>query len=348
MIKRFEIIAVLFTLLIAGCSEKSDEKGLEDKNIVPVKVISIDKENVQLSIAASGKFTTDDETFLSFKTGGVINRIYVKEGSSIKKGQLLASLNLGEIESMVSQAKTGYEKALRDYNRVSNLYKDSVATLEQFENTKTALDIAGKDLKIAEFNLSYSEIRALDNGYVLKVFSRDGEMTGPGMPVIQTNGASKGNWFLKVSVSDWEWATIKLNDNAEVELDTYPGNKYRGVVQRKSEGVDPYTGTFTIDIRLLSPEKSKIASGLFGKAKIFPDQKIDTWVIPYEALLDADGNYGYVFVTYDNKTAQKIKVTIAELQKENILVSAGLEAGGFLIVSGSPYLKENSEIRIVK
>ncbi len=348
MKKTFGVIAVALSVFIAGCSTKKEDASIPDKDIIPVKVISLSKENVQKTISASGQFTTDDETYLSFKTGGVINRIFVKEGDAIKKGQLLATLNLAEINAMVQQAKTGYEKALRDYNRALNLYKDSVATLEQFQNAKTGLELASKQLNIAEFNLNYSEIRALDNGFVLKKFANEGQIIAPGMPVIQTNGANNNNWFLKVSVSDKEWATIKINDKAQVELDAYPGNIYSAFVYKKSEGVDPYSGTFSVDLKLGSLESSKMASGLFGRARITPMQKMNTWIIPYEALLDGDGNTGYVFVTNDNSTVQKVKITIAEIDKDNVLVSEGLENSKQLIVSGSAYLNDNSKIRIVK
>ena len=306
------------------------------------------KEDVQKTIVSAGRFTTDDEAYLSFKTGGIIEKIFVKEGDAVKKGELLATLNLGEINAMVAQAKAGYEKAKRDYNRVSNLYRDSVATLEQLQNAKTGMEVAEKQLSIAEFNSNYSEIRALSDGYVLKKFANEGQMVASGSPVIQTNGAGKGEWYLKAALSDIEWVSISLNDKADIELDAYPGIKYASYVFRKSEGVDPYTGTFTVDLKITSALSSKIASGLFGKAEIFPHSKIKSWKIPYESLLDGDGDKGYVFATNDGNTAKKVEVTIAGLEKDFVLVSSGLENYKSLIVSGSAYLNDNSSIRIVE
>lgn len=347
MKKILSMLTIVFSLFVAACGGNEKETGSIDKETIPVKVISLNKEFVSHSISASGQFTTDDETYLSFKTGGVIDRIFVNEGDAIKKGQLLATLNLEEIDAMVQQAKAGYEKSLRDYNRAANLYKDSVATLEQFQNSKTALDVAAKQLNIAEFNLKFSEIRALENGCVLKKFAAEGQMVSPGMPVIQTNGASNGSWFLKVALSDKEWTVIKQNDKAEVEIDAYPENKFSAFVFRKSEGVDPYTGTFSVDLKVTSLALAKIASGLFGKANITPSHKLSAWQIPFDALLDGDGNSGYVFVTNDRATAKKVKVTIAEIEKDKVLIIAGLENAGSLIVSGSAYLNDNSKIRIV-
>ena len=344
----FYLIAISLTLFLVCCGGGDEKNNLADKDVILVKVVPVEKMDIQRSISASGQFTTDDETFLSFKTGGIVSKIFVNDGDAIRKGQLLATLNLNEIEAMVQQAKAGYEKAERDYNRVSNLYKDSVATLEQLQNTKTALEVAENQLSIAEFNRSYSEIRAIENGFVLKRFVNEGQLVASGAPILQTNGAGSSSWLLKVGVSDLEWAAISLNDKAEVEIDAYPGEKFSATVFRKSEGVDPYTGTLSVDLKITSSIAAKITSGLFGKADIILKRKIATWQVPFEAVLDGDGNSGYVFITNDNSTAQKVKISITDIGQDNVLVGAGLENAKYLIVSGSAYLNDNSKIKIVE
>jgi multidrug efflux pump subunit AcrA (membrane-fusion protein) len=72
---------------------------------VPVKVVQLQKTTSNSVITASGQLTTEDETLLGFKTGGVVNKVFVKEGDQVRKGQLLASLDLTEINSTVAQAQ---------------------------------------------------------------------------------------------------------------------------------------------------------------------------------------------------------------------------------------------------
>lgn len=344
----FYIIVLIIPLFFIACGGGNKENSLSDKDVIPVKVIPLEKKDSRKIISVAGKFTTDDETFLSFKTGGIVSKIFVNDGDAIRKGQLLATLDLDEIEAMVQQAKAGYEKAERDYNRVSNLYKDSVTTLEQLQNTKTALEVAENQLSIAKFNRSYSEIRAIENGFVLKRFVNEGQLVAGGKPIFQTNGAGKGNWFLKVGVSDLEWASIDLNNKAEVKIDAYPGEKFSAFVFRKSEGVDPYTGTLSVDLKLTSAVSGKVTSGLFGRADIVLKKRSTAWMIPFEAILDGDGNNGYVFITNDSSTARKYKVSITGFDKSNVFVDAGLENALYLIVSGSAYLTDNSKIKIVE
>ncbi|HNV29552.1 MAG TPA: efflux RND transporter periplasmic adaptor subunit [Cyclobacteriaceae bacterium] len=348
--KTLKLVTLIGLSWIAyACTQsKGNERTTVDTNEIPVWVQKLKIEEVSMPIYTSGQFTTNDETFLSFKTGGIIDRIFVKEGDRIQKGQLLATLNLTEVNAHVSQAELEFEKAKRNYDRVSNLYRDSVATLEQFQNSKTLLDMASKQLETARFNRSYSEIRALTSGHVLTKSASEGQVVAPGSVVLQTNGSKQNDWVLKVGISDREWSRIQLGDNASVSMDALPGEMFMAKVVQKSSGVDSATGTFSAELRLTGALPKSIASGLFGKAIITPSSKQNVWSIPYDALLDAGSQTGFVFVTNDMKTVQKQQVIISAIEKDKVTISSGLETAHYIIIAGSAYLRDNSSIRIIK
>ncbi|MBO9729967.1 MAG: efflux RND transporter periplasmic adaptor subunit [Chitinophaga sp.] len=318
---------------------------------IPVKIMALAKQGTSTTINASGQFTTDDEVYLSFKTNGIISNILVKEGDPVRKGQLLATLNLTEIDAQVQKDQLAFEKAQRDYQRIVRLHNDSVATQEQLENSKTAMDQAKQQLSTSQFNRSYSAIHATQDGYVLHKLVSSGQMVNAGTPVLQTNGASSAHWLLRVGVSDREWAQVKNGDKATIEISGIPGDTLTGTVTRKSEGVDAQSGTFLIDVQLSGNKPAAIAAGMFGRCHIntgAAGNNNTAWSIPYAALLDGNGSSGFVFVTNDNKIAQKIPVTIAGMEKENVLISNGMEQAKALIISGSAYLKDQSPIRIIQ
>lgn len=351
----FKIVLLsMSAVFLFSCSQKKEEPVIKDQEVIPVKVIALDPSATDADIVASGRFTTDDEVSLSFKTAGVINRIFVKEGDPIHPGQLLATLHLNEVNAQVGQIQAGYEKAQRDLQRVTNLYRDSVASLEQLQNAKTALELTRQQLSAAQFNRNYSEIRATQNGFVLRKLANEGQVMSIGATVLQTNGAHSGNWMLKVGVSDKDWARIAVNNKADIRSEAAGDKVLTGYVLRRAEGVDPATGSFSVDIKLDSDASGKMASGMFGSAVIHTKATgststlSNTWSIPYDALLDGDGSTGYVFVTRDGSTAEKIKVTIASMEKDRIMISDGLQGAGSLIVSGSAYLTDKSKIKIVK
>ncbi|MEY4929808.1 MAG: hypothetical protein RI909_532 [Bacteroidota bacterium] len=341
------ILSAAWMMQSCGNRDGNTETVARVTEVVPVRVLAVAQQELQPVIQTSGLFTTDDETFLAFKTGGIIEKMYVKEGDAIRKGQLLATLNLTEIEAQVAQAKLSFEKAKRDFDRVENLYRDSVATLEQFQNARTGMEVASRQLEAANFNRSYSEIRAVNNGYVLRKMSNEGQVMAPGVTVFQTNGAGQGKWMLRTGVSDREWSMITLGDQATVKTDALPGKIFEAVVTRKSEATDAMNGSFTIEVTLKNPGNG-LASGLFGKATIQGSRKQPVWKIPYAALLDGDAQSGYVFATEDGKTAHKVDVVVGNIEKDLVTIVAGLEHVKTLIISGSAYLKDGSVIKVIE
>lgn len=338
-------LPLLFLIVLSSCKqEEADTNGLNVEESIPVSITSLRQGKGESLTETTGLFSTDDETLLSFKNGGIIERIYVKEGDMVKKGQLLAILNMTEINAKATQAKLGIEKAERDFNRAKKLYKDSVVTLEQFENAKTAYEMIQQDWKAIQFNLRYSEIRATTDGYVLLRLANEGQVVGAGTPVVQINGAGKGDWIVKIGVSDRQWTLIQEGDSAVITTDAFP-DRIAAVVSRKSEGLDLNSGTFSVHVKPLSLGKLAIASGMFAKVTIY-GKATDSWLIPYESLLDGDAGRGYVFVTDDQQTAQKTEVKIGAIQRDNVLITSGLENHKFLIVSGSPYLKDGAKIKV--
>lgn len=335
--------------VVQSCTESRGNNNAIPKasEPIPVKTIQPEKASGVTTFKLSGQVSTDDEAVLAFKTGGVIKSVLVREGDRVKKGQVLATLDLTEIEAQVAQARHGYEKAQRDFTRMSNLYRDSVVTLEQFQNTETARNIAKEQLEAAVFNKNFSSIHAPTDGFVLKKFVNAGQVVGIGDPVIKTNGAGKGEWILKVGVSDKQWAMINIKHHGAVTFDAFAGKIFDAEVIRKSESSDPQTGAFTIELKIRN-NGVKLATGMFGSALIDAGAGENSWKIPYEAVLDANGNEGFVFVTADGKTAARKAVTISSFDGKSVHIAKGLEGTEALIVTGSAYLTDQSPITIVK
>jgi RND family efflux transporter MFP subunit len=351
MNRYFIFMGSLFLLFaFSACHKVVDttDPAPKAEKAVPVTLLPLDQSYAGSSIHASGYFTTDDETILSFKTGGVISSILVREGDYIRKGQLLATLDVTEIEAQVQQAGLFLEKSQRDYDRAARLYADSVVTKEMLQNAQTGLEIARQQYKAAQFNLGTTQIKATGNGYVLRKFVQPGQIVGPGMPVLMTNHAGNAQWLVKVSLSDKDWGRVKIGDKASIQTDVHNGQNLDAFVSHKLEGADPVSGAFLIEVKLKGQAPASIATGLFARVSVYPVDGDPIWELPYEAVLDASGREGYVFITNDKQVAQKQKVSISGIQRDKILISKGLEGVKYLILSGSSYLRDGGKITIIE
>lgn len=340
-------ISLLSILLTASCKEeKKESKPFETADIIAVKTASVGSLALASNINASGLVTTENETTYSFKIGGVVNGIFVEEGQFFRKGQLLATLDETEIRSGLNQSDLNVQKYERDYRRATNLYKDSVYTLEQVQNTKTGLDIARKQKDAVAFNARYAKIYAAADGFVSQKVAGKGEIVGPGSPVLMINETSNNNnYLLKVGLTDTEWASVKIGQKAVVTLDGYPGKSFDAFIFRKSQAADMALGSFQVELKLMMND-SKPAVGMFGKAEIKTDHSEDFIMVPYNSLIEADGNKAFVFVVENNKV-KKRPITIARFENDKVFVKDGLQKNNKIVISNSAYLNEQSTIKII-
>ncbi|MEP7319682.1 MAG: efflux RND transporter periplasmic adaptor subunit [Panacibacter sp.] len=334
-------------LLLASCSEKKPAATITEDAVI-IKTQPVTVTNYAPSLEYSGMMASTSEAKLSFKIGGVISRIYVKEGDHVNKGQLLATLDLTEINAQVQQSLQSSEKIQRDADRVKSLLDDTAATLEQYQNVQTQLNVANENVRIAKFNQSYAQIHATDNGTIIKKMMNEGELASSGSPVFLLNGTSNNDWVIRFGVSDKDWALLKKGDVANVQLDAYPGTNFKGLITKISEAADIASGTYEIEVRVL-PDGKKFASGLFGNIHMSSGATQQVIMIPVEALAEGDGKTGYVYLlNADKKTVKKQPVQIAFIDRDKIAVRGGLENVSEVITDGVSYLTENSKVKISK
>lgn len=341
------LIAVVAVNIMACKENKQVEKKLQNSETIAVKTYVLKQEEGIVSINTTGILTTENEAVYSFKIGGVVDRIYFSEGEYFVKGKLLAKLKIDEIEAGYLQAKLGKEKAERDLNRISNLFKDSVATLEQLQNTSTAYEIALKQLEAISFNKEYAFIYANSDGFVSKKIANEGEIVSGGMPVLAINENVKSSWVLKAGLSDKDWALIEIGNTANIALDAYPDKIFSGKIFRKSMAADMGTGSFQVEIKV-NCEGISPALGMFGKATIETNKIQQYQSIPYDALIEADGKMAYVFVPTTNGEVKKQAIEIADFDNHKVNVKSGLEGVKEVVLNNTAFLNSNSTITIIK
>jgi RND family efflux transporter MFP subunit len=348
--KNIKLLTVVAAIsILYSCKEEDKAKDpLAIADVIPVKISAVSALELPKKISATGLVSTENEAKYAFKIGGVINRVFVQEGQFFRKGQLLATLNSTEISAGLAQSSLQVEKAQRDYERAVNLYKDSVFTLEQLQNTKTALDIAQKAKEAIAFNERYSQIYAASDGFVSQKIASEGEVIGPGMPVLAINETQgNNNYLLRVGVTDREWAIITPGQTATVTLDGYADKKIDAFVFRKSQAADHTLGSFQLELKLKLKD-IKPAVGMFGKAEIATSQNENVKVIPYGSLVEADGDKAFVFTPDGTDKVKKIPVIISKVDNQQVYLREGLDGVKEIVISNSAYLNEKSTIKIIR
>lgn len=341
-------VPVILGAVLAACGKQEKEKAETsiDESAIAIKLAPVQEVDYSLPVVSSGLISTETESKLSFKVGGIITKIYVKEGESVSRGQLLASLDLTEIDAQVAQAKNNLEKTQRDLERGKRLLKDSAATIEQIQNLTTAFNVAEESYRIASFNRQFATVRANTTGKVIRKFVNEGELVTAGTPILMVNSAGQNDWIVKIGLPDVDWVRVKKGDRARITTDAYPNEELNGELNAINEGADIVTGLYQAEVKI-HPGNKKLASGLFAKVEIAPSMKKKLRAIPIESIVEGQGKNGFVFVVNeDKKSVRKVKVVIAYLENQRAFISSGLDAVQEVISAGSAFLTENSVVKI--
>ena len=343
--KRARLITMSVFLLIAGgCVDKPARKAAYIPPAVRVTIVNTGE--VSIPVHVTGVLMSSDELKLSFKTGGIVASVSVREGERVKQGDILASLNMSEINAQVAMATGGYEKAVRDFGRVSNLYRDTVATLEQYQDAATALDVARSNLDIARFNRTHSTITAPADGIILRQFVKGNELVAPGYPVFLFGTTGK-TWKVKAGLADRDYVRVNPGDSASVTFDAWPGINFPAVVEQVGELADQLTGTYESELAV-SDLGYKLAAGFVAGADIYPVKKEKYTLVPVQSLVEADGLSGYVFTVRPDNRVNKIRVQIAAIVGSKAAIKDFSEEVKMVVTEGASYIKDGDEVRILK
>jgi RND family efflux transporter MFP subunit len=341
--RQLNTIVMTMILLLGACNPATEKQIREDPEI-QVKLWEVEVGEFKLPVRAAGMLSATREMKLGFKTGGLVKQINVKEGSSVKRGTVLAMLDLSEINAQVNQARIGVEKAERDLARARNLYRDSVVTLEQFQNASSAYELAQSQKRIADFNLQHSMIKAPSNGKIQKILVESNELIAPGYPAILF-ASTESDWVVRVALTDKDIVKFSLGDSARVEMDAFPGKRFPAEIAELGAIADPVTGTYEVELRILQTD-SQFRSGFISRAFIYPTRSISALVVPLEALIGASDNRAVVYIYKDGELSRR-RIRTARIVGDKIMVLEGIESGELLVKEGAKYIRVDSRINPV-
>jgi RND family efflux transporter MFP subunit len=338
--RKESIILWCIIILLSGCNPAPVKEATE-KKALQVKVWKVERREFKLPVRAAGMLSTTTDTKLSFKTGGIIKQMNVREGEDVRRGDILAVLDLSEINAQVNQARIGLERAQRDLKRAKNLYQDSVVTLEQYQNASSAFELALSQKKIADFNLEHSRIKAPSNGEIQKILVESNELIAPGYPAILFT-STESDWVVRVALTDKDIVKFSIGDSAHVEMDAFPEIHFPARITELGVIGDPVTGTYEAELQILRTDP-QFRTGFIARSYIFPTNTSSAVVVPLESLIGASDNSATVFVYIEGEISRR-RVRTGRIIDDLIVVSDGLEAGELVVTEGAKYIMKDTQV----
>ncbi|WP_293329828.1 efflux RND transporter periplasmic adaptor subunit [Parvibaculum sp.] len=333
---------------MSGCGEDPGESQEAAQAPIPVQVAEVRQAPDTDDVTVYGIVRSEREGVLSFKTSGLIKSIAVDEGDRVAKGDILAELDMREIDADARRAAAAATKAKRDAERLKPLFEKGFASRQAIQDAETAYAQALSERTRVEFNRTLSRITAPADGVVLARAAEPNEIVNPGQPIL-TVSQGGGGFIMKAGLADRDVARIRIGAAARVTLDAFPDREIAGTVRRIAAASEARTGTFEVEIAL-SETPEGTASGFIGKARITPERSggAPLLAVPASAILEGHGATANVYVVdEETMTVRQKRIGASSLSGDDVTVTHGLSEGDRVVSAGAPYLREGAKIRIV-
>ncbi|MEM0932965.1 MAG: efflux RND transporter periplasmic adaptor subunit [Bacteroidota bacterium] len=346
---------ILISLLIIGglwaatFFIKSNSKSVTEYETYQPFIASIEKKTV-----ATGKVIPEDEVEIKPQISGIIDKIYLEEGSDVKAGDLIATIkvvpneqSLYQARGRVNNAKVALGNAELDFNRNKTLFDKGVVSAQDFQNIKLAYDQAKLELENARNDYQIilrgsaggsssanTYIRATVNGTVLEIPVEEGDQ------VIQSNNFNDGTTIASIAdlgkmifegkVDEGEVGKLVVGMPLKITLGAIEGQEMDANLRFIApKGVEESGAVqFKIEGDVTVKEDILIRAGYSANASLTLEKKDSILVIP-EALLqfDKDTNEAYVEVATGEQEFERREIEIGISDGINVEIISGLDEG---------------------
>src|SRR5690606_18584481 len=262
-------------------------------------------------------------------------------------GQTLMVINADLIKKNIAEVETRLELAQTTFERQERLWKQNIGSEMQFLQAKNNRDALKNSLQTLQEQLDKTIIKAPFSGVVDAIFTKQGEMVSPGVPVLRL--VNLNTMYLKSDVSENYINNIKVGDSVKVSFPSLSGETMFAQISRIGQFVDPNNRTFVIQVDL--PNKNGILKpNLLAEISILDFKMDSAIVLPNSLIMQGTGGTEYVFITEKEGNITKAKKQLIKTgmsYNNEILVFNGLSEKAEVVNKGARSLEDGQAVEIV-
>ena len=332
---------------IVGNKEKQKQEVAEvakqvDK--VNVNVITATRENINTDYSANGTFIPKQETNQSADISGRVVSVYVREGSRVGAGQVLASIKRDAIEVDVTQAQNNLQNAIIDNQRYENAYKTGGVTKQQLDNSRLQLKNAQAALRSQGVRMNDTKVRAGISGTINKRMVEPGAVVSPGTPLFEI--VNINSLKLAVLVDESQVGRIQIGQQVDINVNVLPDETFTGRISFIAPKSDASLN-FPVEVEVAN--NGQLKAGMYATALFktnYGAENQNMLTVPAEAFVNGVSS-GQLFIV-QNGMAKLVKVQTGKVYGDKVQIISGLNGGEQVITSGQINLENGSKINIVK
>jgi len=349
------LLAAAITQPLAGLSQEPTGAPV-GRPPAPVEVALVTETRVSRQLTLVGSVEAVATSVVAAEVGGVVAAFPAKEGSLVKRGDLLVRLKTREFELELNgrvaereRIKANLENAQAELQRVRRLRENNSVPQRTYDDAlfthralSQALLVAESHIDTLAYRIEQKTVTAPFDGFVVAEHTQVGQWVDSGGPVITLADISR----VRVAVDVPERFVVQLRPDEPVRLtitslfDRVRQGKIDAIVPRG----DPMTRTFPVRVVLDNPDFS-IKAGMEAVAFFDLSEGLSTLTLPKDAVVIA-GEQSLVYRVIDNQ-AFAVAVTVAGYHDGLAHVSGDLEAGDRVVIRGNERLMPGRHVTIL-
>ncbi len=338
-------VVFLVVLVALGGCRGSESRAEAEKEPNTVKVIKVDVAEVVPGpirdvLVLPGETEAWQDVLVAADKDGRVEWIGPKEGDVVKKGQLLARIDVSALKTIITRSEASAELTKDLYERRKTLFDRGIVHKEALERARTDKALAESDLVKAKVEYDRGFPHSPISGMVNYLHVDEGEFVNRGQAMVDLVNVDKIK--IHVNVPELDVRYLKKGQEVMVGIDAFPDRRMRGKVDFVSFKADPATKTFRVRVLIENPNHD-IRPGMIARVIFLRRMIPDALSAPLFAILDKGGER-LLFVEKDG-IAHARTVSIGVIEGDRVQITDGLRPGDRLIVTGQRDVEEGMKVQ---
>lgn len=337
--------AALFVLFATSSCTEAEIK--EEKASFPlVKLESVSTKDFKHEINIQGNIETDQDVLITAEMGGLLTSILVKEGQTISKGKVIATIDASILSKNVEELQTQIEYAEYMLGKQEELFKRGVGSEFDLKAAKNQVNSLKSKMNSLNAQRGKASIRAPFSGVVDNVFARKGQMASPQSPIIRL--VNNKTVDVVATLSEKHIASIKIGTPIEVSFPNYMDTTLSMAVTNVGNYIEPVNRTFRIMSTISN--NSFLIPNMLAEVSITDFQKKDGMVVSSKGILKDKDNLDFVYVakkTGENYVVEKKNIVVINKFKGESLVKENnsIQTGDLIVLEGARGIAVGDTVR---
>ena len=327
----------------AGCAKKETGAAFAPPP-VPVEVAPATRGDVRETLHALGTVEAEEQVRVTVEIDAIVRALPFEEGRLVRKGQVLATLNDTELRAEARRAAALRDQARLTYARFEQLSQEKIASPQDRDNARAALQVAEANVGLAQARLSKTRVLAPFSGVVGSRLVSPGAYLRAGDAI--TEIARIDTVKVAFAVPERYLADLRRGAGVTVTTVAFPGKEFRGAVNV----LDPILNAATRSARLsarIPNSQGDLRPGMSADVTAVIAERTQAVTVPDEAVF-AEGDRNFVFVVQPDSSVVRRPVQLGARQPGRVEVREGLQGGERVVRAGHQKLYEGAKVSPVE